>query len=226
MAKSYDFEELQHPKLSRRSLVQAGAISALGMSELGLLRTLAGPRPDDQPADSHKRVKAVIFIYAIGGMSQLETFDMKPNAPLDIRGEFRPIHTKTPGIEICEHLPMLAQRSHLFSLVRSVSHPRNNHLHGCMVMQSGRTSLPAGFKGPSKRTDWPGITALAGYATKRRGILPSAMILPELTYHNRVNLVPGQTAGMMGSRYDPWVVKAAARCLGNGYNTRGACPDC
>ena len=52
------------------------------------------------------------------------------------------------------------------------------------------------------------------------------MILPELTYHNRANLVPGQTAGMMGPRHDPWVVKAAARCLGQGYNTRGACPDC
>ena len=159
-------------------------------------------------------------------MSQLETFDMKPQAPADIRGEFRPIDTSIPGIAICEHLPMLAQRSRLFSLVRSVSHPHNSHLHGCMVMQSGRTALPAGFKGPSKRTDWPGIAAVAGYATKRRGVLPAAMIVPELTYHNRANLVPGQTAGMMGPRHDPWVVKAAASCLGQGYNTRGACPDC
>ncbi|MCH7685477.1 MAG: DUF1501 domain-containing protein, partial [Planctomycetes bacterium] len=229
--KVHDSESLQHPVLSRRSLIQAGAVGALGlgMTELASLRALAAraePGRANRPAESPKRAKAVIFIYAIGGMSQLETFDMKPQAPADIRGEFRPIDTSIPGIAICEHLPMLAQRSRLFSLVRSVSHPHNSHLHGCMVMQSGRTALPAGFKGPSKRTDWPGIAAVAGYATKRRGVLPAAMIVPELTYHNRANLVPGQTAGMMGPRHDPWVVKAAASCLGQGYNTRGACPDC
>ena len=101
-------------------------------------------------------------------MSQLETFDMKPAAPAEIRGEFQPVATRTPGIEICEYLPMLAQRSHLFSLVRSVSHSQNGHLQGCMLMQSGRSELPRGFKGRSKRTDWPGITAVAGFGRTGR----------------------------------------------------------
>ena len=189
------------------------------MNELAALQSLAA-------GDGESAGKSVIYIYAIGGMSQFETFDMKPDAPLDIRGEFRPIATATPDTFVCEHLPELARRSEMFSLVRTITHPENSHLNGCMVMQSGRTPLPDGFKGPARRTDWPGIAAVAGHAIGHRGLLPPAMLLPELTWHNRSNLVPGQTAGMMGAKHDPWVVNATARCLGNGYNTRGACPDC
>jgi len=211
-----------HPSLNRRMMLQAGAVGmlGLGMSELESLRALAGN------SSSAKRGKSVIYIYAIGGMSQHETFDMKPDAPADIRGEFHPISTSTPGTHICEHLPQLARRSQLYSIVRTITHPEVSHLAGCMVMQSGRTKLPDSFKGPANRSDWPGIAATAGHAIGDTGALPPAMLLPELTWHNRVNLVPGQTAGMMGAQHDPWVVQATARCLGNGYNTRGACPDC
>ena len=211
-----------HPQLSRRIMLQAGAAGmlGLGMSELESLQALAGSSP------SAKRPKSVIYIYAIGGISQFETFDMKPDAPADIRGEFQPISTATPGFQICEHLPGLASRSQLYSIVRTITHPELSHLAGCMVMQSGRTQMPDGFKGPANRTDWPGITSVAGHAIGDTGALPPAMLLPELTWHNRVNLVPGQTAGMMGAKHDAWVVQATARCLGNGYNTRGACPGC
>ena len=78
VAKSHDSESLQHPVLSRRSLIQVGAVGALGMTELACLRALAEPGRGDGTAESPKRAKAVIFIFAVGGMSQLETFDMKP----------------------------------------------------------------------------------------------------------------------------------------------------
>ena len=215
-------DQARHPindSLSRRQLVQAGAAGFLGLSmpDVAAWRAAAG--------DSGSSAKSVIFIYAIGGMSQLETFDLKPQAPAGIRGEFQPIATSS-GMHICEHLPMLAKRSHLFSLVRTVSHEQNGHLQGCMLMQSGRSTLPPGFRGPAQRSDWPGITALAGSAAPQRHPFPSSVILPELTWHNRSSLVPGQTAGMMGYAHDPWVVQASPRCLGNGYNTRGSCPDC
>src|SRR6187551_1437683 len=74
--------------------------------------------------------RSVIYIFLSGGLSQLDSFDLKPDAPDGIRGEFRPIATRSPGVRVCEHLPMLAQRSHLWALVRSLTHPSNSHSHG------------------------------------------------------------------------------------------------
>ncbi|MAV34946.1 MAG: hypothetical protein CMJ59_05765 [Planctomycetaceae bacterium] len=203
--------------MNRRNLVQAGAAGSLGLgiAQLEALRALAVPHQKSAPA------KSVIFVYAVGGMSQLETFDMKPGAPQETRGEFRPIQTTTSGIEICEHLPMLAKQSHLYSLVRSVSHPYTGHGQGHMVMQSGRTTLPAGFTSRAKRTDWPSIAAKAGYATKSRNNLPQALVLPELC--DNEGLVSGQTAGLMGPRHDPWLVKASGTSKEFEW---GPCPDC
>ena len=99
--------------------------------------------------------RSVIYIFLSGGLSQLDSFDLKPDAPAEIRGEFRPIATRTPGIRVCEHLPRLAQRSHLWSLVRSLTHPTNGHSEGHMIMLSGRSELPPGFSGNMpKPTDW------------------------------------------------------------------------
>lgn len=222
MLHSNDVQQPCHPTLTRRGFVEAGAASilGLGMAELNQMRALAAP--DAQVG----RAKSVIFIFAVGGMSQLETFDMKPDAPDSIRGEFRPISTSVPGIQICEHLPMLARQAHQFALVRSVSHPETRHRQGCMIMQSGRTSLPLGYKNVASRRDWPSIASLAGFATKSRSQLPNAMLLPEMLYYNATIQVPGQTAGMLGFQHDPWLVEATQECKGNGYPTRGACPDC
>src|SRR5205823_8830296 len=119
------------------------------------------------------RAKTVIYIFLSGGLSQLDSFDLKPHAPDAIRGEFKPIATNTPGIQICEHLPRLARRSHLWSLVRSLTHPTNNHSDGHQIMLSGRSDLPPGFNPNMPRpTDWPSIAAIAGYATAPRNTLP------------------------------------------------------
>jgi hypothetical protein len=130
---------MQHPRFSRRTAVQAGAIGlfGLGMNHVGALRSLAAP--------AQKKAPAVISIFLSGGLSQLDSFDLKPDAPDAIRGEFRPVATRTPGIHICEHLPRLAQRSHLWALVRSLTHPSNDHSAGHMIMLSGRSQLPPGF---------------------------------------------------------------------------------
>ena len=98
---------------TRRTAVQAGAIGllGLGMNHVSLLRAAttqsSAPRP---------RAKSVIYIFLSGGLSQIDSFDMKPEAPREIRGEFDPIPTRTPGLQICEHLPMLARRCHLWGL--------------------------------------------------------------------------------------------------------------
>src|SRR5581483_2977812 len=97
----------QHPVFTRRTALQAGAIGllGLGMNHLAPLRALAGPKKD------HGHARAAIYIFTSGGMSQLDSFDLKPDAADAVRGEFKPIATCVPGIRICEHLPMLAARS-------------------------------------------------------------------------------------------------------------------
>ena len=134
-----------HPTFSRRTMLQAGGISLLGLgtSHLNALRA---------ESSSKHPAKAVIYIFLSGGLAQHESFDPKPDAPEDIRGEFKPIATKTPGVQICEHLPMLAARSDKWALVRSLTHPSNDHSVGHHIMLTGRSQLPPGFN-PSQPKD-------------------------------------------------------------------------
>ena len=95
-------EPLKHPAgQSRRTAVQAGAIGllGLGMNHLNWLRA------EGVAGRSRIRAKSVIYIFLSGGLAQQDSFDMKPDAPSNIRGEFKPIPTRTPGLHICEHLP-------------------------------------------------------------------------------------------------------------------------
>jgi Protein of unknown function (DUF1501) len=193
----------QHPVFTRRTALQAGAVGllGLGMDHLAALRA-AGPRV--HPA------RSVIYIFLSGGLSQVDSFDLKPNAPDAIRGEFKPVATRTPGIRICEHLPLLAVRSQLWALVRSLTHPSNEHSAGHMIMLSGRSTLPQGFNASQpKPTDWPSIAAVAGAVTRPRNNLPPAAVLPERLIHNTGRVIPGQFAGAMGRQRDPWFIEAS-----------------
>src|SRR5258708_762233 len=100
-----------HPRgIPRRTAIQAGAIGllGLGMNHLAGLRALGAAAGGAQPSEG--KAKSVIYIFLSGGLAQHESFDMKPDAPLEVRGEFNPIRTSAPGIHICEHLPELAKR--------------------------------------------------------------------------------------------------------------------
>jgi hypothetical protein len=203
-------QPFQHPVLTRRTALQAGAIGllGLGMNHVEALRAVSAESDDSSGTPS--KAGAVIYIFLSGGLSQLDSFDLKPNAPDSIRGEFKPIATSTPGIQICEHLPLLAQRSHLWALVRSLTHRTNDHSAGHMMMLSGRTELPAGFNPSMPRpSDWPSIATVAGAATRPRNNLPPAAILPEKLVHVTGRVIPGQFAGIMGRPHDPWLIEAS-----------------
>ncbi len=183
--------------LSRRAILQAGAAGLLGA---GMTHAAA----------STKRGKSVIYIFLSGGLAQHDSFDMKPDAPDNIRGEFNPIATNTPGLHICEHLPKLAQRSHLWSLCRSLTHQTNDHSLGHHIMLTGRTLVPPGFDpAQPKPSDWPSIAAIAGAVTAQRDQLPTSVVLPERLIHTTRRVIPGQFAGEMGPRRDPWFIEAA-----------------
>src|SRR5262245_25845366 len=190
---------------SRREWLRFGAGAGTGL----LGEALIGRGPADAPS-AQVPPKSVTYIFLSGGLSQLDSFDLKPEAPAEIRGEFRPVATRTPGLQICEHLPLLAQRSHLWALVRSMSHPSNSHSHGHAMMLTGRTVLPPGFDANRPTPiDWPSIAAVAGQVTRRRGILPPAVVLPEKLVHMTGRIIPGQSAGQMGPRHDPWFIDAS-----------------
>lgn len=184
-------------------MLQAGGVSLLGLGTSHLSALRAGS-PSRHPA------KAVIYIFLSGGLAQHDSFDMKPDAPANVRGEFRPIATTTPGVQICEHLPRLAARSDRWALVRSLTHPTNNHSDGHLMMLTGRSVLPPGFSpNMPKDTDWPAVAAVAGAVTRARNNLPPAVVLPERLIHNTGRVIPGQFAGIMGRNRDPWFLEAS-----------------
>jgi hypothetical protein len=204
----------QHPLFGRRAALQAGAIGllGLGMDHLHALRALPASHVGTaaSPGTREAKARSVIYIFLSGGLSQLDSFDLKPEAPADIRGEFKPIATRTPGLWICEHLPRLAQRSHLWALVRSLTHSTNDHSAGHMIMLSGRSDLPPGFDpGKARPSDWPSMAAVAGALTLPRNNLPPAVVLPEKLIHNTGRVIPGQFAGEMGPHRDPWFIEAS-----------------
>ncbi|TVQ00602.1 MAG: DUF1501 domain-containing protein [Planctomycetaceae bacterium] len=210
----------RHAPVTRRQSLQAGAIGILGLG-MNHLTGLRQAHAADGATPSGK-AKSCIFIFLSGGLAQHESFDLKPDAPQDVRGEFSPISTRTPGLQVCEHLPMLAKRSESWALCRSLTHNSNEHSAAHHILLTGRTALPPGFtpNGPS-RTDHPSITSIAGYAA-RNGLLPPsqpahrtgnnlppAVVLPESLVHNSGRVIPGQHAGEMGPQNDPWLVQAS-----------------
>jgi len=201
--------DCQHPQMSRRTAIQAGAIGLLGLSMNHASALRAADRVSTGPGAG--RAKSVIFVFLSGGLTQHDSFDPKPDAPVGIRGEFAPIATRTPGIRICEHLPMLAARSQKWSLIRSLTTPYNEHSQGHMAILSGRTPMAPGFD-PSKpeARDWPSIASVVGAALPpRTNNLPPAIVLPERLIHRTGRVIPGQFGGMMGSRRDPWFLEAS-----------------
>ncbi len=211
-----------HPRVSRRTAIQAGAVGllGLGMNHVQALRAASPPG-----ASQTGRARSCIYIFLSGGLAQHESFDLKPDAPDGIRGEFRPAATSTPGIQISEHLPGLARRSEHWAIVRSLTHPTNGHTLGHFYMLTGRTTHPAGFRDEreTRPTHWPAIASIVGAAVPpRRNNLPPAIVLPERLVHWSGGVLPGAYGGLMGRRHDPLFIEASP--YGNPM-WRGAYPE-
>ncbi|MBI5760921.1 MAG: DUF1501 domain-containing protein [Planctomycetales bacterium] len=198
-----------HPLISRRTAVQAGAVGLLGLG-MNHLSALRAANPAGQPVRA--TAKSCIYIFLSGGLAQHESFDLKPDAPDEVRGEFRPIATRTPGIQICEHLPGLAERSEHWAVVRSLTLPTNEHTLGHFLMLTGRSVASPGFRGDRKPlpSDWPSIASTVGdVVPPRTNNLPPAIVLPERLVHWSGGVIPGAYGGLMGSRRDPFFIEAS-----------------
>ena len=212
------------PFVSRRGAIQAGSAGLLGLGLGDLWRLQALGAETSTSTAAFPKAKSIIYIFLAGGLSQIDSFDMKPNASEDIRGEFQPIATRTPDVQICEHLPKLAQHSQLWSMCRSLTHDYNIHWPGFHAMNSGRSTIPplSQMKDGTKPTrhDWPGIASLVNYTLSSDNNLPPALVLTPNRELESASLTPGITAGRMGRKWDPWMIEASRGCGGH-----GCCPD-
>lgn len=200
---------------TRREILSAAGAGLFGLSLPQVLQAEA------QANAIEPKAKSVIFLLLFGGPSQLETFDLKPDAPAAIRGPFRPIGCRTPGLLIGEHLPRLANISDKFSVVRTMSHDFNDHSGGGHYIQTGhRWHIPIGGGFSPTPNDWPSIGSIVEYVDQKRfGVgraLSSSMVVPntlgrlqEAGQYPR----PGEHAGWLGPRYNPLTTRIDKRSL-------------
>ncbi|AMV16552.1 hypothetical protein VT03_01600 [Planctomyces sp. SH-PL14] len=187
--------------LTRREVLQTGYSGLLG---IGLSQVL-GARARASDAAAVRSPKSVLIVFLTGAASHHDTFDMKPEAPAEIRGEFQPIATTIPGYSICEHLPHLAARAHKYAVVRSLSHGDNNHLMSTHHVLTG-TRQPGGFFDKvASRDDWPSYAAGLAFTNRRTDGLPTGVNLPTFLQGGPLTW-PGQHAGFLGPKYDPWQI--------------------
>lgn len=190
-------------QLTRRDALYVGA-GAFGLTLPKILQadSVAGAKRDKTP-----RAKSVIILYLSGGPSQLDMWDMKPQASEEIRGTFQPISTNVPGIQICEHLPRMAQLADKYTIVRSMRHDESDHLRaGYWVMTGGRLKRPITAFSGMERSDRPHI---GGIVSKFRPAqkMPSFVVVPEFVSPREVAR-PGQHAGFLGGRFDPYLINS------------------
>jgi hypothetical protein len=188
-------------RYSRRQALRLG-VGALGLTLPAMLR---GEARAQATAQTPPRAKSVVILYLSGGPSQLDTWDMKPDAPREIRGSFSPIPTNVPGTHICEHFPRMAQLADRYTIVRSMTHDEGDHLRaGHYVMTGGRMNRPAVILTGMKRSDRPHCGSVVASRLAHTQA-PPFVTVPEFVSPRGVPR-PGQHGGFLGGGVDPYLI--------------------
>jgi hypothetical protein len=190
---------------SRRTFLKAGVLSPFALSlsqylDLRATATAAAPRP------AGPRAQSVLLIYTMGGISHHDSFDPKPAAPAEIRGEFGTIATRLPGVRFSDHVPRLARMLDRFALIRSVHHQERDHGVGAYYMLRGYTQPDPSLDRPEnqKRAN-PTIGAHVARLLGSPNGLPPYICVPGLSYLAQIDYY---TAGWMGRGFDPFVLRS------------------
>jgi hypothetical protein len=190
--------------LSRREWLRAGALSAVGLT---LPQLLAAPASGQDEGNSFGRAKSCILCFMWGGQPHLDLYDLKPDAPVDLRGECQPISSSVPGTLLGDPIPMIAARAHKFALVRSVTHPDSTHTIAMHYMMTGYRHRRPATNPMNAPDDFPCFGAVVKKLRPSVGSLPSGISLnaPGLEVPLG-HIFPGFFAGFLGSGFDPMFV--------------------
>ncbi len=202
--------------MSRREALRVGGLGALGLGLPEFLGARAGCGSETAPvagSTTFGRAKHCILLYMWGGPPHLDTFDMKPEAPLEIRGEFEPIATSAPGISISDHLPLLSRHADKYTIVRSVTHTNGDHISQCHDMLTGNAYPKVTPIISAARSDHPHFGAVLAHLQPRQNGLPASVQLPCALASNSGKIIPGQYAGFLGQKYDPYLIEACPNKL-------------
>ncbi len=182
-----DMESQRGKKNGRRDFLRVGALSTLGLTMADQLRSQAqaSPKPAAEP-----KAKACIVLWMSGGPSQLDTFDLKPDAPASHRGTFKPINTNVPGMQICEHMPLLAKQADKFSILRTMTHPSPSHDVASHIMLTGNV--------PARGTIAPSYGSVLFRERGYTGAMPPYVAVPNGHRYS--------AAGFMGGTYKPFAI--------------------
>jgi hypothetical protein len=189
--------EFRQVRTTRRRILQVGALGSIGLGLADMLRAESA-----QDTARKVRAKSVIFLHQFGGASHHDTFDMKPNAPAEIRGEFRPIASQLPGLSVCEHLPRLAQLANLYCLVRSVHHTASAHNSAAYYSLTGHKPLVDIVTSNASATDFPAYGSIVDKLAPSTKRVPTAVSLPTMIADGPFR-TPGEFAGFLGKQHDP-----------------------
>jgi uncharacterized protein (DUF1501 family) len=189
--------------VNRREMLRVGGLGAFGLSLPRLLNAAADPANG-----SFGRAKRCIVLFLLGGPPQHETWDPKPDAPADVRGDFSPIESATPGLRVGELMPLTAKLTDRVAVLRAVSTADNAHSSSGYWMLTGYPHAPMNkenaLHGPPN--DWPCVGAVVRHLRGDTASLPGAVRLPEEIWNTGHIVWPGQDAGWLGDNADPWLL--------------------
>jgi hypothetical protein len=188
--------------ICRREILQVGFLGAFGMSMSAALA------PAAKAATRKARAKNVVVVWMPGGPPQMQLWDLKPDSPSQCRGTAVPIKTSAPGVEIGSRLPLTAKQMHRCCIVRTLTlnAEDENHIPGHQEVLAGINRRPSTFKSFATRNDWPSMGSVVTAVSPNTNGLPTAVHLPYRIKFQGAP-VPGEDAGWLGSKYDPWIIE-------------------
>lgn len=195
--------------LNRRDALHVGGLGALGLSLPQLLAARSAEGATNGAGRGARRAKSCIILFLMGGPPQHSTWDPKPDAPAEVRGEIKPIDTNVPGIRFGELMPRLATHADKLAVVRAVSTGDNAHSSSGYYMLTGRPHQPMNRENanPGAPNDWPSMAAVAQQLLRPGGELPGAVRLPCHIFNTDGSVWPGQDAGFLGRDMNPWLFR-------------------